>query len=136
MKCFHLNDPMFQIPVKCGKFHHPSTKKFWGHVVTNKACRSNEKFAWLFDPDGLRINNLSHAMFSKINAQGLEHEYVTYVTERQLNEFIDKIENLTPFQAKRLFKCLIGQSPYIRYDSNYMSVLPPHNERYCVYLDD
>lgn len=112
MKIFHYNDPNISIPSKCGEYHDSITKKWWGHIYTNKYKRSNDRYAWFFSPDGTRANRLNKSSFCLLSDLNLEHVYPITVTERELNGFIDKIPALTQFQAHRLFNNLVDKSQY------------------------
>ena len=119
IKCFHLDDMTWIVPEKHGDFHAESTRKYWGHVVTNKASRSDSNFAYLFDPNGERINQITHATFKRL-APKMKHEYIKEIPNGFVNEFVDQIPYLSKFQARRLVKCLVKDSPYLEnYRSEY-----------------
>jgi hypothetical protein len=97
MKCFHINDPDYYILTKCGNIHDSRTEKFWGHILTNKAKRTHEKYAWMFDPKGIRANPISYDMFKILNTSELEHVYIEIVSGEQFDVFISEIEYLSRF---------------------------------------
>ena len=117
VKCFHLDDITWCVPSKCGEIYPESTRKYWGHIVTNKASRSDSKFAYLFDPNGERVNCITHATF-KILTFKMKHEYIKTVHQADVDEFTDQIPYLSKFQARFLIKCLVKNSPHL---ANYRS---------------
>ena len=81
MKIYHLNDPNFKIPAKIDHIHHPMTKKYWGHITTNKADRTNSNYAWLFDPNGEKANSITKATY-EILAASSEHVYIKTISDK------------------------------------------------------
>ncbi len=134
MKVFHLNDNDWKIPDKIGERHDSKTSKYWGHIVTNTATRTDSRFAYLFDPNGERCNLITRATFSRLTEK-CEHIYEPVVSEKELNEFIEKISALSKFQTHRLFKSLIKQNSYLE---NYQTF--DHAKKsgtvYPVFLED
>ena len=70
MKVFHINE----INAKRSKWDCPpdTTKKYWGHIVTNKAKRSDSQYAYLFDPNGERVHTITRATYELL-IPGSEH---------------------------------------------------------------
>jgi hypothetical protein len=131
IKCFHLDDMTWVIPSKCGEVHDPSTQKYWGHVVTNKATRTDENFAFLFDPYGMRINQITHATFKRL-APLMVHEYIKIIPDRAVNLFIDNIPYLSKFQAQHIVKQLVKNSPHL---TNYRSEYTKFKEPRFIIID-
>ena len=109
--CYHLNDSNFYLPSKNGDFYPDETRRWWGKVITNKAKRTERDFALLIDPEGRKINTITHATFD-LFANSMKHEYIKTVSERELNDFINLIPSLSNFQTHRLVRCL-ENSPYL-----------------------
>jgi hypothetical protein len=131
IKCFHLDDPLWVIPSKCGEVHHKSTLKYWGHIVTNKATRTDKNFAFLFDPNGERINQITHATFKMLTLK-MKHEYIKEVSEQYINGLIEDIPYLSKFQARRLVKCLVDDSPHLE---NYRSDMTKFKDSRYIIID-
>jgi len=67
-------------------------EKYWGHIVTNKKGRSDRDFAWIFSPDGDKVNSLNHTTF-KMFVNHFDHIYI--ITSETVNciarEVADKL---------------------------------------------
>ena len=97
MKVFHLNDPDFKIPPKGNcETHHKSTSKYWSHIVTNKAKRTDGDFALLFDPNGKKIHKISHATFKLLIRDVPNHDHIYLVYPLSNADFEDEVIPLLP----------------------------------------
>jgi hypothetical protein len=127
IKCFHLDDVNFIGPSKrlSERIYPESTRKYWGHVITNKAHRTDRKFAKMYEPNGLMAHNLTHAMFGKL-ADKMEHEYVKVIPESFVTKIILDIPYLSKDQAQKLVKSLVKNSPHLEnYRSEYTKFKEP-----------
>ncbi len=106
MIAYHINDNDFVVPPKYGNFHAPDTEWMWGNVVTNKATRTDQKFAMLFCPKGRRMNCITHATF-KAMAHTMKHEYINPWSTDQILRIKRAFPSLTRFQAHTLFRSLV-----------------------------
>jgi hypothetical protein len=132
---YHVNDNLFHIPAKIGDFHHPETRWMWGNVITNKACRTNNKFAMLFCPEGTRMNWITHATF-KMLARSMKHEYINPWSADQIVKIKAAIPSLTRFQAHLLFDKLI-KHPAFHYSKNVpTSNMYAHRGSVTVYKEE
>ncbi len=106
MIAYHVNDFDFHIDSKHGDLHAPSTAWLWGNVVTNKANRTDVKYARLFCPEGKRMNWITRATFKKM-ARNMKHEYITPWSNDQVEACVKAITSLNNYQAQRIFRSLI-----------------------------
>jgi len=77
MKIIHMrSDKYIQ---KNGNGRYP--KKFWGHIVTNRALRSPDKFAYIFAIDGTRRSPISHEHFCALKNKFKHEEWANPVED-------------------------------------------------------
>jgi len=71
--CYHFDDPDFKMRCKDlnGKYQD---KWLWGNLYTNKACRTESRFAKFMASDGRKIHYFNRATFKSL-AHLFEHVY-------------------------------------------------------------
>ena len=101
MVIYHIDQEMWGVGSKCDGYYPKHTQWLWGHIVTNKAIRTPERYAIMMDPEGAKAHYITQAMFRQL--KGLcEHKYMPVVKEKDVNDFVGKMPDLTADQLARV----------------------------------
>lgn len=102
MIIFHVDDYDFDQGSKGSRTGtYDGMKKYWGHFITNKARRTEKKYAIRYEACGRWCSNYSHADFKKF-AKVCDHVYITSVSDEVFCDILDKIPDMSEDQLKKL----------------------------------
>lgn len=87
------------------------TKWMWGHIVTVKPVRTEDRFAIMMDPEGRKAHYITHAMFSRLKGM-CEHVYLPVVSDELVDAIVEEAERLTVDQLRRVVDAMQGHTAY------------------------
>lgn len=94
IKVFHVNDHQWK---SLNKGCHGQYYKFrfaWGGIVTNKACRTNERFTMLFCPNGTRVNQINYNTFKHFFCEEEYKPEHIRIDPKEIDELKHKLKRL------------------------------------------
>jgi len=93
MKIFHIyKEPPVKLNMNKKNGKYMDMEKYWGHIITNRATRTKEKYAVRFQMDGSRLSYISEEDFKCIFSPC--HEHIDETEKGLLLSKVDQVKNL------------------------------------------